>query len=138
MDAAAAHWWEAIRERQFLVQRCTSCRAFQHPPGPWCRHCRSTATVEWAPHPGTGRIVSFTEVFRTTYPEFQSELPYWIAMIELAPGAVLVSNLVRSNADARQRGPRIGDAVTLVYRERSGTTVPVFELAEREPADEHP
>lgn len=134
MDAAAAHWWESIRENRLLVQRCTSCSLVQHPPGPWCRRCRSAATLEWMPHPGTGRIVSFTEVFRTTYPEFQWELPYWIVMIELAPGAIMVSNLVRADGEAGIRAPRIGDAVELAYRERGGTTVPVFALTEQEPA----
>ncbi|MDK3257779.1 Zn-ribbon domain-containing OB-fold protein [Blastococcus capsensis] len=82
-------------------------------------------------HPGTGRIVSFTEVFRTTYAAFESELPYWIVMVELAPGAVLVSNLVRADGSVGDREPRIGDAVQLTYRERGGATVPVFEWAEQ-------
>ncbi len=132
MDAAAAHWWESIQQRRFLVQRCSRCELLQHPPGPWCRNCRSAAALEWVPHSGSGRLVSFTEIFRTTYPELRSEVPYWIAMIELVPGAVLVSNLVLPDGGADGARPRIGDPVRLSYRERGGRTLPVFELHERD------
>lgn len=127
MDAAAAEWWESIARRRFVVQRCADCRVAQHPPGPWCRTCKRDAALEWAPHPGTGRLVSFTKVHRSTYPEF--ELPYWIAMVELAPGAVMISNLVVTEGGPGHREPRIGDAVRLTYRERGREILPVFALA---------
>ena len=131
MDAAAAHWWTAIAQRQLLLQRCTDCGVVQHPPGPWCRNCRIGAAVEWVPHAGTGRLLSFTQVMSTTYAELQSELPYWIALVELSPGAVLVSNRIEPEGGFADDEPSVGDAVQLTYRERSGVTLPLFELVER-------
>lgn len=132
MDAAARHWWESIAQRRFVVQRCVDCAIVQHPPGPWCRTCNNAAALEWAPHPGTGRLVSFTQVLRSTYADL--ELPYWIAVVELAPGAVMVTNLVAPDRDRAAREPRIGDAVHLRYLERGGDTLPVFALSPREEA----
>lgn len=134
MDAAAAHWWRSIAERQLVLQRCGDCDVVQHPPGPWCRSCRSAAAVEWVPHDGTGRLLSFTQVLRTTYVELQSELPYWIALVELSPGAVLVSNLLAPENGFAGDGPSVGDAVRLTYREREGVTLPLFELVDRRAA----
>lgn len=134
MDAAAAHWWRSIAERQLVLQRCGDCDVVQHPPGPWCRSCRSAAAVEWVPHDGTGRLLSFTQVLRTTYVELQSELPYWIALVELSPGAVLVSNLLEPENGFPGDGPSVGDAVRLTYRERGGVTLPLFELVDRRAA----
>lgn len=87
--------------------------------------------MAWVPHDGTGRLLSFTQVLRTTYPELQSELPYWIALVELSPGAVLVSNLIEPENGFAGDGPSVGDAVQLTYRERGGVTLPVFALVER-------
>lgn len=134
MDAAAAHWWTSIAQRRLLLQRCGDCDVVQHPPGPWCRSCRSAAAVEWVPHAGTGRLLSFTQVLRTTYPELQSELPYWIALVELSPGAVLVANLIEPADGFAEKGPSVGDAVQLTYRERGGVTLPMFELVDKSEA----
>lgn len=129
MDAAATVWWESIAQRRFVVQRCADCEAVQHPPGPWCRTCGRDVGLEWIPHPGTGRLVSFTQVHRSTYAEL--ELPYWIAMVELAPGAIMVSNIVAPD-DGAEREPHIGDVVHLTYQDRRGRALPVFALGARE------
>lgn len=129
MDAAAATWWESIDRRRLVLQRCGDCDVAQHPPGPWCRTCMSDSALGWEPHSGTGRLVSFTQVHRSTYPELA--LPYWIAMVELAPGAVMVANLVAPD-DHPYGGPRIGTDVHLTYQERGGRTLPVFALGRRE------
>jgi uncharacterized OB-fold protein len=129
MDAAAATWWEAIAHRRLIVQRCADCDLVQHPPGPWCRTCRSDAALDWEPHSGSGRLLSFTQVHRSTYTNL--EMPYWIAMVELSPGAVMVSNLVARD-DGTHGEPRIGEAVRLTYQERDGRTLPVFALDQRQ------
>lgn len=129
MDAAAATWWESIERRRLVVQRCANCDVAQHPPGPWCRTCLSDSGLGWEPHAGTGRLVSYTQVHRSTYPDL--ELPYWIAMVELAPGAVVVANLVAPD-DHPDGGPRIGADVHLDFQERGGRTLPVFALDRRE------
>ena len=87
--------------------------------------------MEWVPHAGAGRLLSFTQVLRTTYAELQSELPYWIALVELSPGAVLVSNLIEPESGFAGDEPSVGDAVQLTFRERGGVTLPLFELVER-------
>lgn len=132
MDTAAREFWNRMAERRFVVQRCAECGVLQHPPGPWCRRCGTATALEWSPHPGTGRIVSATQVFRTTYFELEAELPYWVVMVELAPGAVMVSNLVPPAGAVPGREPRIGDAVQVTFRERGGNTLPLFRLVDRE------
>lgn len=128
MDISAREWWEHIERRELVVQSCLECGVLQHPPGPLCRSCKSS-NVEWTAHPGTGTLVSFTEVHRTTYPEWEAETPYWIALVQLAPGAHLIANLLR---DQDVVPPKAGQRVALTFHELAGRTLPAFELVSGE------
>jgi uncharacterized OB-fold protein len=128
VDISARQWWEHIERRELVVQSCLECGILQHPPGPLCRSCKSSR-LEWKPHPGTGTLVSCTQVHRTTYPEWEAETPYWIVLVELAPGANLIANLLHSPGGA---SPRAGQRVALTFHEHAGRTLPAFELSSAE------
>lgn len=128
MDRSAREWWDHVERRELVVQECRACEAVQHPPGPLCRSCRST-DLHWVSSPGTGELVSFTEVHRTTYAEWQAAAPYWIAVVRLAPAAHMIANLLHVTAD---RPPAAGQRVTVTFHEHAGRTLPAFELASAE------
>ncbi len=84
-------FWNGLRERLLLIQRCSSCGALRHPPRPMCPHCLSTEwdTIESA---GRGTVHSFV---MPRHPQFSfMDYPYIVALIDLAEGIRLVSNLV--------------------------------------------
>lgn len=84
-------WFEAAQEKRLVIQRCTSCKALRHPPGPCCPRCRSFDwdTVEAA---GRGRVYSYVVAHHPRHPAF--DFPLVIAVVELEEGTRLTTNLV--------------------------------------------
>lgn len=84
-------FWNGLRERLLLIQRCSSCGALRHPPRPMCPHCLST---EWDTIESTGRGTVHSFVM-PQHPQFPfMDYPYIVALIDLAEGIRLVSNLI--------------------------------------------
>ena len=85
-----AFFWEALRERKLLIQRCKSCTTLRHPPRPMCPRCNS---LEWDTRASSGRGVVYSYVM-PQHPQFPFfEYPYIVVLVELEEGVRLVSNL---------------------------------------------
>lgn len=86
-----AFWFDAAREGRLLIQRCASCGALRHPPGPMCPTCHSLAwdTVEAS---GRGTVYSYVVNHHPQLPAF--DYPLVVAVVELEEGTRLVSNVV--------------------------------------------
>lgn len=87
------HFWRAAQEGRLEFQRCDECQFVRWPPGPVCPECLATAAtwVEVAPR---GRIWSYC-VYEHCYDEaFRAALPYVVALVELADGPRLITNVV--------------------------------------------
>ena len=86
-----AFWFEAAAERRLVIQRCASCGTLRHPPGPCCPECRSFAwdVVEAS---GRGTLYSYVVAHHPRHPAF--DYPLLVAVVELAEGTRLISNLV--------------------------------------------
>ena len=82
-------FWSGVQEGKLLVQRC-SCGKLRHPPGPMCPVCHS---LEWdsVEASGRGTVYSFVVAYHPPIPPF--EYPNIIALVELAEGTRIVSNL---------------------------------------------
>ena len=106
----SAHFWAGLAVSELRLQRCKSCCALQYPPGPVCRLCWSDAH-EWNVASGAGTIYSYTVVHRTTTPGFAADTPYIVAMVDLAEGPRLTTNIVNCAIDA----VRIGMSVRAVF-----------------------
>ena len=83
-------FWDGLRDRKLLIQRCTACQALRHPPRPMCPSCNSLDwdTVESS---GRGTVHSFVMPQHPQLPLL--EYPYIVALVELEEGTRLVSNL---------------------------------------------
>lgn len=101
-------WWDAVGERKLLIQRCGGCGVLRHPPRPCCPHCRS---LEWdsVEASGRGTVYSCTVLHHPPLPGF--DYPLAAAVIELAEGTFLVSNVVGVPAGE----VRIGQPVTVEF-----------------------
>ncbi|NLT31017.1 MAG: hypothetical protein GXX86_11290 [Propionibacterium sp.] len=84
-------WFDAAKEHRLVIQRCADCGQLRHPPGPACPHCQSFDwdTLEAS---GEGTVYSYIVAHHPPHPAF--EYPLLIAVVELAEGTRLTTNLV--------------------------------------------
>jgi uncharacterized OB-fold protein len=78
--------------------------------------------VQWRDASGQGEVFSFTVVHRGPTAAFKSRQPYVVAMIDLAEGPRMMSNIIGD--DALQVG--IGDPVSVEFETRADMALPVF------------
>ena len=119
-----APWWEALRRHQLVIQRCTACGTWRHPPGPLCSACHSTA-VRWERVSGRGRVFSYTVIGHAVHPSLADRVPYNVVLVELpeAGGVRLVSKLV----DVAPEQVAVGLEVEVVFEDLDDeTTLPRF------------
>ncbi len=120
-DEVTRPFWDACRHRQLRFQRCGVCGHRWLPASVVCPRCWS-ATTEWIPASGNATVFSFAGYRRAYHPAFEALLPYVVAVIELAEGPRLISNVI----DAVPEDIRVGMNVQLDFIEVGGTPLPVF------------
>ena len=119
-------FWDGCRRRVLLVQRCTRCAAFRHPPSPVCWRCRGFEH-EWVAASGRGTLFSYAVVHRAFLPSLADCVPYTVAVVALddAPGVRLVSNVI----EAAPETLAIGLPVEVVFEDvTADVTVPRFRV----------
>jgi uncharacterized OB-fold protein len=121
MTADTQFFWDAVREHRLLIQRCANCGMLRHPPRPMCPNCDS---LEWGTIEASGRgnVISFVIPHHPPLPWFPE--PYLVALIDLAEGTRVVSNLV----GVAPEDVTIGMPVRVRYEHFDGDVVlPLFE-----------
>lgn len=84
------HYWEGTRAHELRLQRCSRCAQTYFPPRPFCPACASRE-VEIVVASGRATLHSYVINQRPT-PGFDA--PYSIAVVELAEGPRLMTNIV--------------------------------------------
>jgi uncharacterized protein len=92
-DALSAPYWKAAAEGRLLLQRCEACGNHQFYPRAHCIRCGSFDPV-WEEASGRGVVHTFSVIHRNGSPGFADELPYVVAIIELAEGPRMTANVV--------------------------------------------
>jgi uncharacterized OB-fold protein len=120
-DPLSAPFWEAAREHRLVLQRCSACGAYQFYPRPFCIACDRDDALEWVDASGTGTVYSAVTVHMPVSEDLDP--PYQVAIVELAEGPRITSNIVGGCVAA------IGDRVQVAWRERTDPfpPVPVFK-----------
>ncbi|KOG30201.1 bifunctional MaoC family dehydratase N-terminal/OB-fold nucleic acid binding domain-containing protein [Streptomyces resistomycificus] len=116
-------FWAGVRQGRLLIQRCTGCGTPRHPWLPGCNTCGGPDwdTVEAS---GEGTVYSYVVMHHPPFPAFSP--PYAVALIELAEGVRIISNVVGVPYDK----VRIGQPVRLEFQEYGDELVlPVFRAA---------
>ncbi len=122
-DTAA--YWEAAREHRFIIQQCTDCGEHQFYPHGVCSHCLSSA-LEWREASGAGEVYSFSVNHRAPHPGFADDLPFVPAVVTLAEGPRMMTNIVGCDPDSVE----IGMAVEVVFDDiTEAVTLPKFRPA---------
>jgi uncharacterized OB-fold protein len=84
------HYWEGALVGELRLQRCEACEHVYFPPRPFCPACASRRVQVFAAS-GRATLYSYTINHRPV-PGFTP--PYAIAVVELAEGPRLMTNLV--------------------------------------------
>ncbi len=119
-------FWEGLRTRKLMLPTCRACGPFFY-PRILCPRCHS-AEVTWTEGSGRGTLYSFTIAYQTFNPDFRIKLPCVLALVELAEGPRLLSNLINVEPD-----PKVlwcGMAVEVVFETLTDeVTLPLFQPA---------
>jgi uncharacterized OB-fold protein len=117
-------FWSGGSDGRLLIQRCTSCLLWIHPPSPICRRCHSMA-LEARPVSGTATVVTYT-INRQQWGPTEAP-PYAIAIVELPEqeGLRLTTNIVGCELDQIS----IGMAVRVCFAPLDDVWLPLFQPA---------
>ena len=124
----SAFFWEAAKHERLVAQRCAACRRLRQPPRPMCPFCQS---VEREEHELSGRGTVYTWVMPRHPPIPGFEDGRIVAVIDLAEGVRMVSNLCEIAYDAVTR-----DMPVEVFFEdtQGGYKIPLFRPARSDTA----
>jgi hypothetical protein len=81
-DSEYRGYFEAARQRQLVVQKCTNCELLRAAIGSGCPFCGSPEW-QWEPVQGTGFIYSYQIVAHAVLPAFREWVPYPLVLVEL-------------------------------------------------------
>ena len=120
-------FWDGVKRRQLLIQRCDDCGFYVHWPRPLCKRCLSFSL---SPNQvsGRGTLYTYTVTVQPFHPWFADRVPYVLASVELEEqkGLKFVSNLI----DCPEEEIEVGMALETVFQEvAEGLTLPMVRRA---------
>lgn len=86
-------FWEATKEHRLVIPRCKTCSRAHFYPREECPFCYSK-DLEWMPASGRARLHSYTVIRQPVNPNFQPDVPYAFALVQLDEGVRMISNIV--------------------------------------------
>jgi uncharacterized protein len=118
-------FWEATREKRFLLQWCVDCEVAQYFPRDICLACGGT-NLEWREASGDGVVYTMTVENKPMNPAINDGERYVIALVDLAEGPRMMTNVFGCPPD----DVYVGMPVRLAWDELSdGRNLAVFEPA---------
>jgi len=86
-------YWGFCRKQELRMQKCQSCGHVRFPPSVICPRCWSLKH-EWIKLSGRGQVWSWVIFHQAFYPGYADDVPYNTAIIELAEGPKLHTNVI--------------------------------------------
>ena len=86
-------FWQGCKEHKLRFQKCSHCDHVRWPPSIICPACHSAET-EWIVVSGRGSIYSYVVYHSAFHPAFKDDLPYVTAVVRLAEGPLILTNIV--------------------------------------------
>ncbi len=118
-------FWQATRDGKLLIKRCEDCGAFHYYPRPFCPECWSERVV-WHEASGDATLYSWSVIYSNDQPPFRDRVPYVAAVVDLAEGPRMMTNVVDCEFDDLA----VGMPLTVAFREISEEyTIAVFTPA---------
>jgi hypothetical protein len=119
-DEQSKPYWDSVAAHAMELQRCTRCETFRFYPTAVCPECFSTG-FDWRPVSGRARLYSYSIVHKPVTEAFAEESPYVVALITLAEGPTMMTNLV----EVPHEEIAIGMELRVGYRDFDGFTLPM-------------
>ncbi|MFE6100895.1 Zn-ribbon domain-containing OB-fold protein [Streptomyces laurentii] len=132
-DAFSRAYWDAAAEGRLLLRHCADCDRTHHYPREFCPYCWSES-VTWRPASGRATLYTWSVVHRNDLPPFGERVPYVAAVVDLAEGPRMMTQVV----DCLEERLRIGMELAVTFRAEGaegaagvagGFMVPVFRPA---------
>ncbi|MGW1374835.1 Zn-ribbon domain-containing OB-fold protein [Streptomyces sp. NPDC002446] len=113
VDAFTRPYWEAAAQGRLLLRRCRAagCGAAHHYPREFCPYCWSEE-VGWEPASGRATLYTWSVVHRNDLPPFGERVPYVAAVVDLAEGPRMMTEIV----DCEEGRLRIGMPLLVRFR----------------------
>ncbi len=90
-------FWNAVKQRKLVFQRCNDCGEWLHPPRPFCGKCKSD-DLGWVESSGKGKIYSYVVYTRTVNPLYT--IPFEVVLVEMDDEKVrFISNMKDTDPD---------------------------------------
>jgi uncharacterized protein len=109
-----AFFWAGTAAGELRIQRCASCGALRHPPGPMCPACGTPGDGGYVVAAGTGEVFSYVVHHHPPVPG--KRLPLVVALVQLPEGVRMVGEMpgvapdqVRIGLPVRATFLRVGD-----------------------------
>jgi uncharacterized OB-fold protein len=97
-DLETQPFWDAAKDGTLLVKHCAACDRYHFYPRPFCPHCWSQ-DVEWVEASGRATLYTWSVVRRNDLPPFPDRVPYVAAVVDLAEGPRMMTNVVECEFD---------------------------------------
>ena len=121
------HYWEQAAQGKLVLQRCKDCDSVQFYPRVLCVACQSR-DLEWIESAGRGTLFTFSVVHQPPHPGFREDVPYIAAIVELAEGVKMPSQVIGIEPDPEQL--HIGMPLEVAFEQVTDSiTLPKFRPA---------
>jgi len=118
---AQRFFWDKLKKGNLSFQRCTVCGHAWLPARSECPQCLGTSW-NWEIAKGEAKLVSWVIYHHAYHPAFAGRLPYLVAIVELAEGPRMISNLIQANPATL----RIDQALQLKIETEESLPIPRF------------
>ncbi len=127
-DPYTKDWRTHCKNHELVVQRCTRCGTFRHPPQPICYECHSW-DYEWRKVSGKGIVFSYIIAHYPAMPILRERVPYNVLIVEIpdAGNVRMVGNLIDGTPDEEIH---VGMPVEVTFEEvEEDVTLPQWKRA---------
>jgi uncharacterized OB-fold protein len=119
-------FWDGCSAGELRIQRCLECGKPYFYPRPVCPACGSHR-VEWFTASGQATLYSYVINHRPA-PGFEDEAPYAIAVVQLAEGPRMMTNLV--GVPSTPEDLVLDMPLQVTFEQRGEVSLPLFAPAQ--------
>ncbi|UGY92012.1 Zn-ribbon domain-containing OB-fold protein [Streptomyces gobiensis] len=123
-DVFSRTYWDAAACGRLLIRRCLSCTAAHHYPREFCPRCWSE-DVSWETASGRATLYTWSVVHRNDLPPFGGRVPYVAAVVDLAEGPRMMTEV----SGCAEGGLRVGMPLRVAFCAAGELAVPIFRPA---------
>ena len=113
-----AFFWDGTAVGELRIQRCATCGALRHPPGPMCPACGEASDGGYTVAAGTGEVFSYVVHHHPPVPG--KRLPMVVALVQLPEGVRILGEMPGVHPDQ----VRIGLPVRVTFTRAGDMTLP--------------